>query len=969
MFLVYLVYAGAAPARADTGYRDFSYGNGTVNSPTGEKPQSKLWFNDGTWWGLLFDAGTEDWYIYRFDQSTQTWSKTSTLVEPRSSARSDVLWDGSRLYVASAPSNTQSPNQAAQLKRFSYDKASKSYTLDAGFPTSVASNPLEAIVLDKDTTGRLWVTYTQGNQVYVNRSLTSDSSWGTPFVLPVNGTSVDSDDISAVVAFDSKIGVMWSNQTDGTFYFATHNDGDPDNVWQGGVAMQGNKYSDDHINLKSLQADSSGRVFAAVKTSVGDIANSDSNAPLIDLLVLGTNGNWKQPVTFGRVQDDHTRPIVIIDEQNRNLYMFATSSVNGGTIYYKQAGLDNISFAAGKGTPFIESSADTAVNNATSTKQNVNSASGLVVLASDHNSKYYLHNTLNLNGNNADTTAPTAISVTPADAATGVATADNVEVTFSEDVDSSTLTASTFTLLKQGATTPLEAQVSYDSATKKATLDPEADLEAGTTYTATVKGGTSGVKDLAGNPLAQDKTWSFTTAAAQGSQTVNLSSVADGGLTELAPTTNNGTATTLKVDGNDPDPSGGDLYAALGWDLSQIPSGATVSSATVTLNLTNASLQSYGAYELKRVWNEGQLSWNQAATGTPWATAGAKGTTDRGSQIASVTPTNIAPYTFTIPASVVQGWVSAPSSNNGILLANTTNSDGFVFQTKEGANPPKLTINYTTSGGGDTTPPQSTIDSGPSGTVGSTSASFTFSSDEAGSTFECSLDGSPFSACTSPKDYTNLSGGSHTFEVRAIDASGNTDATPASRTWTVNTAPPPDTTPPETTIDSGPTGTVNSTSASFAFSSSESNSTFECSLDGSPFSACTSPESYTNLSYSSHTFEVRATDAAGNVDTTPASRTFSVVLPPPQDTTPPVTTIDSGPSGTIKQNNATFTFSSSEANSTFECSLDNGAFSACSSPKKYTGLANGPHTFSVRAKDAAGNIDPNPPSSTWTVRR
>jgi hypothetical protein len=226
-----------AAAAVDTGYRDFSYGNGTANSPTGEKPQSKLWFNDGTWWGLLFDPATEDFYIYRLDQATQTWSKTSTLVEPRSSARSDVLWDGSHLYVASAPSNTQSTNQAAQLRRFSYDKASKKYTLDAGFPATVASNPIEAIVLDKDTTGKLWVTYTQGSKVYVNRSLTSDSSWGTPFVLPVNGTSVDPDDISAVVAFDSKIGVMWSNQTDGTFYFATHNDGDPDSAWQGGVAM------------------------------------------------------------------------------------------------------------------------------------------------------------------------------------------------------------------------------------------------------------------------------------------------------------------------------------------------------------------------------------------------------------------------------------------------------------------------------------------------------------------------------------------------------------------------------------------------------------------------------------------------------------------------------------------------------------------------------------------------------------
>jgi glucose/arabinose dehydrogenase/PKD repeat protein len=195
-------------------------------------------------------------------------------------------------------------------------------------------------------------------------------------------------------------------------------------------------------------------------------------------------------------------------------------------------------------------------------------------------------------------------------------------------------------------------------------------------------------------------TYTATYRAAAPTVTQSFSSAADAGLSELSPNANNGAATTLKVDGDDPDPGGGDLYAALRWDLSQIPAGATVTSATVTLNVTNPSPQSYGAYELKRSWTEGQLNWNQTATGTPWATPGAKGTTDRGAQIASVTPTAVAPYTFTIPASVAQGWLNTPSSNNGILLAHTTNFDGFVFDTKEGASAPKLALNYTTSGGG-----------------------------------------------------------------------------------------------------------------------------------------------------------------------------------------------------------------------------------------------------------------------------
>jgi parallel beta-helix repeat protein len=183
-------------------------------------------------------------------------------------------------------------------------------------------------------------------------------------------------------------------------------------------------------------------------------------------------------------------------------------------------------------------------------------------------------------------------------------------------------------------------------------------------------------------------------------------------------------------------------------------------------------------------------------------------------------------------------------------------------------------------------------------------------------------------------------------------------------------APPPkDTTPPETTIDSGPASPTTSTSATFTFSSSEAGSTFKCSLDGGHFANCTSPRSYSGLALGQHSFQVRATDAAkpANTDPTPAVWTWTVGSGPP-DITPPETAITSGPPSTTTSTSAAFTFSSNEAGSTFQCALDGAAFAACTSPRSYSGLATGAHTFRVRATDAAGNTDPTPAAYAWTIQ-
>lgn len=187
----------------------------------------------------------------------------------------------------------------------------------------------------------------------------------------------------------------------------------------------------------------------------------------------------------------------------------------------------------------------------------------------------------------------------------------------------------------------------------------------------------------------------------------------------------------------------------------------------------------------------------------------------------------------------------------------------------------------------DTSAPQTSIDSGPEAEITETEATLAFSADEPGSIFECSLDGAAFASCTSPKAYSSLALGNHEVRVRATDQAGNTDATPATRSWTI--AAPADTIAPQTTITSGPSSGTSQT-ADFGFTASEP-ATFECSLDGAAFVQCASPRPYSGLPVGNHEFRVRAIDSAGNVDASPASHAWTISTPPPPPPTCTASTV------------------------------------------------------------------------------
>jgi hypothetical protein len=167
--------------------------------------------------------------------------------------------------------------------------------------------------------------------------------------------------------------------------------------------------------------------------------------------------------------------------------------------------------------------------------------------------------------------------------------------------------------------------------------------------------------------------------------------------------------------------------------------------------------------------------------------------------------------------------------------------------------------------------PNTSILSGPSGVTTDNTPTFSFASSEASSTFRCGVDGGTFAACSSPFTAPGLGDGPHTVAVKARDPSLNEDASPATRSFTV------DATAPDTSVSGKAKVKTRKKKArvTFTLGASEPGSTFACSLDGAPLAPCSSPFS-AKLRRGGHTLTVRATDTAGNTDQSPASFTTKV---------------------------------------------------------------------------------------------
>lgn len=205
----------------------------------------------------------------------------------------------------------------------------------------------------------------------------------------------------------------------------------------------------------------------------------------------------------------------------------------------------------------------------------------------------------------------------------------------------------------------------------------------------------SGPTELRGEPV----TVSFQDGVAPSS---SYTGTRDTMLEQNAPKSAHGGDGSLSVSGDTPGGSGKDDVALLRWDLSAtIPADAVVSAASITLAVSDKASQSYELHEVLRPWTESQATWNVAASGAPWASAGGKGAGDRGVLVlGSITAAATGSYTIDLNAggvAVVQRWVHDPVSNLGVFVADGNNDNRLEFRASEYGTKsarPRLTVSW-----------------------------------------------------------------------------------------------------------------------------------------------------------------------------------------------------------------------------------------------------------------------------------
>ena len=635
----------------------------SISGSTGEKPQSKVWSHDGTWFGVF--ARSDGTWLSRLDGSA--WTPELKLSSGRYKADVKAVDNVTHILLEK--------DDHSKLASVEYVPGTPgTYQFWSERP-SLVNVPLhgsaETATIDVDSTGRLWIASDTTTKIEVRYSQAPYATWSDPITV---ASGVDTDDISVITALpNGSIGVLWSDQESRRFGFRVHNDAAAPNSWSAdevpasqSAQNAGSGMADDHLNVAVA---SDGTLYAAVKTGY-----DTSGMTEIGLLVRRPSGQWDP---MYNVDTKGTRPIVVLNEAADRLFVAYRNTDSSGPIVYRESALSSIAFGARE--TLISGSSP---NNVSSTKQ---SFTGDVVLIAAGGGTLAGVLLDVAQGENRAPTVYAGADQTVFDSA--VVTLDGT-VTDDGLPGAPNLLTTTWTMVGGPGTVDFADPFAVDTTATFSGLGQ---------YVLRLTANDGELVAMDEVTVTVEETPSFVTQSFQNGVDGYLGTI-DTRIRGDMPTRVFGNSSKLEIDGKP------DFSTLLRWDLGWVPAGATILSATISVHTVATSNDLFELYALKRPWVESEANFLEASSGDLWEVSGASGAGDRGTTVlGTLTAPTLGQTTVELNdagRAVLQSWLANPQNNHGFIFqdytdATTDDLDFRSSETSKVAERPKLTIAYT----------------------------------------------------------------------------------------------------------------------------------------------------------------------------------------------------------------------------------------------------------------------------------
>lgn len=283
------------------------------SSPTADKPQSKLWYEDGYWWAILpRSSGPSLW-----QRTNNGWKEHNEVYNSLKGipGRADVWADEGKVTAISVG---ESKLVVFRLIKIDNKEGWKwDAKILAHLPLPVSNCNIETATIVKDANGAWWVAADINEAIYVWYSSSDAKDWSEPLKI---GDGIKADDICVATDLTGGIGIIWSNQNDESLNIRIHDNGDKMDDWsETEIIESGNSTADDHLNT-ALSPD--GTLWLVTKNSVDKL-----NKPQLVLRVRLPHGKWlNYPYAILGSIRKPSRPIIVSTNHSKTI-------LAGHTIY------------------------------------------------------------------------------------------------------------------------------------------------------------------------------------------------------------------------------------------------------------------------------------------------------------------------------------------------------------------------------------------------------------------------------------------------------------------------------------------------------------------------------------------------------------------------------------------------------------------------------------------------------------